>query len=629
METERGARYYSVRMFTLALFALLPPSSCEWPAASTALAPHVSTADGANQDSNESCDVNVVCFADSVDEEFDRARKLLDEGKCDAAASAFAEIVERDPAHGLAWFFYGYCVHVSANDAATEDERIALLERALQLHLRAAEFDDRRPSALYNAACACALLGDTEEAFHWLDEAFQNGFASRYLLRTDKDLKSLHGDPRFDAYLPDQPYPSKFKGDVRVLHTFYGESPGDQFGSSGRNAGDCDGDGKDDIVISAPYKKVKGANAGKVYVYSGATGELIFECSGKPGEKFGVGLDAAGDVNDDGHADIIVGGSYSRNRSGKAYVFSGKDGQVLLELNGFEAGDQFGTKVTGTGDFDGDGYADLLIGAPGSDQEGLDAGRAYLFSGKNGDLLATVDGERPGDSMGTCVAGTKSGVKRLLAVGAANAGRGQRGRVYVYEFIPRENTTQSLEPLFGIESDATGVHLGGMFLSFVGDIDGDGWSDVYASDWENNAHGRTTGRVYVHSGRTGDRLLTLTGDRAGDGFGIGPGRAGDVNGDGFDDLIIGAWRNSDGAPMAGKCYLYSGIDGTLLEDFVCTVEGDTFGFDAVGMGDLDGDGGTDYLITCAWSSSAGKKAGRAVVIAGPTWDAVTTATKNR
>ena len=88
-----------------------------------------------------------------------------------------------------------------------------------------------------------------------------------------------------------------------------------------------------------------------------------------------------------------------------------------------------------------------------------------------------------------------------------------------------------------------------------------------------------TGRVYVHSGRTGERLLTLSGTTAGEGFGIGTADVGDVNGDGHDDLLLGAWQNAEGAPSGGKCTLHSGRDGAVLASWVCTVAQETFGFD--------------------------------------------------
>ena len=100
-----------------------------------------------------------------------------------------------------------------------------------------------------------------------------------------------------------------------------------------------------------------------------------------------------------------------------------------------------------------------------------------------------------------------------------------------------------------------------MFVSVPGDMDGDGVPDVYLSDWSNTAKGPSTGRVYVHSGKDGHRLFTFTGETAGEGFGTSPSNAGDVNGDGRADLIVGAWQYSGVAPSGGRAYLYSGRDG--------------------------------------------------------------------
>ena len=123
----------------------------------------------------------------------------------------------------------------------------------------------------------------------------------------------------------------------------------------------------------------------------------------------------------------------------------------------------------------------------------------------------------------------------FLIVGAPGAGPRHAGRTYVYKGL-------SPTPAFVIDADDTGTALGAMFLSVVGDVDHDGVPDVYASDFTNAAKGPSTGRIYVHSGADGRRLLTLTGEGAGEGFGIGPAAAGDVDGDGYDDLIVGAWQ---------------------------------------------------------------------------------------
>jgi hypothetical protein len=213
---------------------------------------------------------------------------------------------------------------------------------------------------------------------------------------------------------------------------------------------------------------------------------------------------------------------------------------------------------------DGDGYADVIVGAPGNDAGGQDAGRAYVYSGKTGRTLLTLTGERAGDGFGSTVAGWADAKRRFLIVGAPVAGASKHGRTYVYD-------TLSAKPKFIIEADDTGSALGMMFVSVLGDVDGDRVPDVYASDWSNTALGASTGRIYVHSGKTGGRLMTLTGGTAGEGFGIGPAAAGDVDGDGRADLIVGAWQYAGAAVSGGAPTLYSGKDGRALKTWTCKV----------------------------------------------------------
>lgn len=99
-----------------------------------------------------------------------------------------------------------------------------------------------------------------------------------------------------------------------------------------------------------------------------------------------------------------------------------------------------------------------------------------------------------------------------------------------------------------------------MFVSAAGDLDGDGSMDVYASDFTNSAKGPSTGRIYVHSGSTGQRLYALTGEGAGEGFGIGPAHAGDVDGDGTIDLLItSAWSGVMGFHSGRVFVISSGV----------------------------------------------------------------------
>ena len=197
----------------------------------------------------------------------------------------------------------------------------------------------------------------------------------------------------------------------------------------------------------------------------------------------------------------------------------------------------------------------------------------------------------------------------MLSVGAPTAGPRHTGKMYVYAGLTKT-------PKFTIDSDETGGRLGAMFQSVVGDVNQDKVPDIYASDWANSAKGPGTGRIYVHSGADGKRIYTLTGEMAGDGFGIGSADVGDVNKDGYDDLLIGAWQHASAAPSGGRVYLYSGKDGSLLRTITCRTPGDSFGFDATGIGDVDGDGVIDFLITSAWSNVKGYRSGRVFVLSG-------------
>ena len=174
---------------------------------------------------------------------------------------------------------------------------------------------------------------------------------------------------------------------------------------------------------------------------------------------------------------------------------------------------------------------------------------------------------------------------------------------------------------FAIESQAGDVNLGRMFVSVIGDVNGDGVQDVYGSDWESNASGvRGAGRIYIHSGADGSRLHELSGTQPGEGFGIGTCEAGDVNNDGCDDFLVGIWQSPDGARGGGKCVLFSGKDGAVLQTYTCSTPGDTFGYDTTTLGDINGDGLQDFLITAASSAVAGPKSGRIFVVSAPRFE---------
>jgi len=514
-------------------------------------------------------------------------------GKWKRAAGLLEQITADEPRNAGAWRALGNAdLHMKRFTPA-----VIALEKALR-------FEPDSPQTLFRMGEVYAGLHATDKALGWLERARETGRFDMTELAEDPVLGKLRSDPRLVKLLPvPADFEPPFVEPVKVIREWRGEASGDQFGWIARQIGDVDGDGIPDIVTSAPTHGAHGSNSGRVYVYSVGTGKLLWAADGDPEDQLGSGLEGAGDTNRDGIPDVVASGP---GGTGVVRIYSGRDGRVLQILRPHRSDEIFGNHVSGAGDLDGDGYADVIVGAPGKPDASGNPGHAYVYSGRDGSLLQTLTGERGGDAFGSAVSGY-SDLQHFLVVGAPAAGATRHGRIYVY----RERSTR---PVFTFDADETGSALGEMFVSVVGDVDGDGVTDLYGSDWMNEGRGPSTGRVYVYSGRTGERLLALTGENAGDGFGTSPSMAGDVDGDGHADLLVGAWQYAKVAVGAGKAYLYSGRDAQLLATFTSRIPGDAFGFDAVGIGDVDHDGTADLLITSGWSGVNGHHSGRVFVI---------------
>ena len=400
--------------------------------------------------------------------------------------------------------------------------------------------------------------------------------------------------------------------DCPPIHTFVGEAAGDAFGWVGVNAGDVDGDGVNDLIIGANGSSAGGNGSGRAYVYSGSSGNLLRIFTGSTGWALGAAVAGAGDVDGDGLADLIVGGPGAG--AGRAIVYSGSDGSVLYNLTGEAGGDAFGVAVNGADDVDADGYADFIVGATGHSTAGAAAGRAYVYSGQSGALLYTKDGRNPGLNLGSACDGVRDvdhdGYDDF-AVGAMNAGAGSTGRVYVY-------SGQTGQRLYTLRPGPNAVNMGRFFLNQVGDVNADGTPDIFTTDFSDTTSGNNTGRAYVFSGVDGSVLHSIPGASSNQGFGIGQGWTGDVNDDGHDDFLVGAWLSRDAVFNGGKAVLYSGADASVLRVWTGNIASDTFGFDAVGMGDVDQDGAADVLITAAGNDQNGNGAGIAYLLSGAT-----------
>ncbi|MBK8979774.1 MAG: FG-GAP repeat protein [Planctomycetes bacterium] len=299
-------------------------------------------------------------------------------------------------------------------------------------------------------------------------------------------------------------------------------TPDDGFGEAVAGVGDVDADGFEDLLVGAHRDGTNGPLAGRAYVFSGASLRAgappppLRVLSGDVGDQFGRAVAAIGDVDGDGHADLLIGAPFASLTNppdgGSVHVISGRDFRELFRLDGPVRNGRFGWSVDGGGDLNGDGYPDVVVGAPRDDTVAVGAGSVSVFSGRDGTLLRRWYGDAADDQLGFAVA-------------------------------------------------------------FAGDLDGDGHDDVVAgaptSDWNGTDagylrafSGRTGGILYERYGAAGDELgHAVAGDFDADADGspdLAAGRPGAAMGVGAAIVIVGplrspAVRDIDGPATARRC----------------------------------------------------------------------------
>ncbi len=262
-----------------------------------------------------------------------------------------------------------------------------------------------------------------------------------------------------------------------LLFSFGGEDSIDYFGQEVAGIGDANADTYPDHAVGAPHADANRTFGGTVYVYSGADGSLLFRKDATANSALlGDALAGVGDLDSDGCSDLLVGAPGFASHHGIASVFSGRTGDQLLQLT-HSAGGSFGSSVDSAGDLDHDGIPDLLVGAPLA-KSGVDrSGMAHIFSGRDASLLHTFAGDEVASAFfGSQVAhladvdadGFPDWI--ISDPNALHGNIGVAGRVFVYSGRQRE----LLYEFFGLrEGDQFGSSVGGM-----GDVDQDGFPDL-------------------------------------------------------------------------------------------------------------------------------------------------------
>ncbi len=372
-------------------------------------------------------------------------------------------------------------------------------------------------------------------------------------------------------------------------------------GRSVAGAGDVNNDGIEDFVVGASGDDTLASDGGKATVYSGADASELFSVLGhEVSGRLGTAVAGVGDVNGDGYDDVAVGETQDNapvtGGPGNVFILSGVDGSVIRVHTGDNSGDGFGSAVDAAGDVDGDGVGDLIVGAPGAGYGIPIAGYARVFSGADGSLLLDLNGAATFDSFGASVAGLGDadgdGVADV-AVGAPREGLGGRVRVY---------SGADGSVLYTYDGVTKSEDIGSS-LAGLGDIDGDGLGDLIAGGPFDNTN---TGLVRVLSPASATILFTLTGDQQSETFGRSVAGTGDLTGDGVGDFLVGA--DAPFSSNLGYARLFSGADGSMVAEMRSTDPGDNFG-GAVGQF------GTHLLVGAVYADQGGTTTGSAQVYA--------------
>ncbi len=352
------------------------------------------------------------------------------------------------------------------------------------------------------------------------------------------------------------------------------------FGFSVSKAGDVNGDGYSDVIVGS-YGFANGqTEEGKVYVYQGSASGLSVAAnwnaeSDQSYAHFGRSVSTAGDVNDDGYNDVIVGAFlYDNDQTdeGRIFVYHGSPAGLSETANWIadsdQSGSEFGLNVSCAGDVNKDGYSDVVIGAPGYDNGEENEGRAFVYHGTISGLNTTADWTAESNQENSHFGFSVSSAGDVnydgyydVIIGAYlfDNGETDEGRAFVYL---GSSYGLSASANWAAESDQANAYFG-TSVSTAGDLNVDGYSDVIIGSFLYDNGETNEGRVFVYYGSYSglsdeSNYWTAESNLSDSYFGYSVSSAGDVNKDGFSDLLIGAYHFTNGQLAEGKAFVYYG-----------------------------------------------------------------------
>ncbi|WP_353718277.1 FG-GAP-like repeat-containing protein [Dyadobacter sp. 676] len=413
------------------------------------------------------------------------------------------------------------------------------------------------------------------------------------------------------------------------------------WGVSVASAGDVNGDGYSDVIVGAFLYDNGQTDEGAALVYHGSAtgvvtvGPQMLE-SNQAGAQMGYSAASAGDVNGDGYSDVIVGADQYDNGEtdeGAAFTYHGSatgvstTASAMLESN--QAIASMGLSVASAGDVNGDGYSDVIVGAPGYDNGEPSEGAAFVYHGSSGGINTTatsmVESNQANASMGYSVASAGDvngdGYSDVI-VGALYYSNGQEeeGIAFIYQGSTSGISTTAAATL---ESNQAGAQMG-ISVASAGDVNGDGYSDVIvgAIDYSNGQNEEGAAFIYhgSASGINATAAAVVESNQAGAIMGCSVSSAGDVNGDGYSDVIVGAQNYDNGDNNEGAAFIYHGSATGISTTFAAMVEGNQggagMGSSVAGTGDVNGDGYSDVIVGAYFYDNGESNEGAAFIYHG-------------